>query len=185
MSEHKKTFTVLGLVAAAVILAVAIFVISQSPGQNDSDTPPGEAAGNIAVGGIESGAQLPGAGIKPEPVIKPEPPAGEPDSGDIPLTVIEEKPEPPTLPDTAHNDDADKPREPITAPALTDPDKKPDSAPKPAETAPPKEQTPNAGDKNGNGEVYIPGFGWVKDEGGGGQGEKSVGEGSLDKIIGY
>ena len=48
---------------------------------------------------------------------------------------------------------------------LTNPDKKPPNAPK--QPDPPKQ--PQGGDTQ-NGKIFIPGFGWVDDHGGGGQG---------------
>lgn len=183
MSKHKKTFTIFGLAAATVILVGAIFVFSQPPKQNDPDMPLDKIAGDVAVGGIESGAPVTEPGIKPDPITTPDPSSAEPSGSDIPLTVIEDKPEPPELPENVHE------TTPSTdeSGAATNPEKKPDSSPKPAETTPPKDNTPKSGDKDGNGNVYIPGFGWVKDEGGGGQGEKSQLDpehSDFDKIIG-
>jgi hypothetical protein len=48
-----------------------------------------------------------------------------------------------------------------------------------------KDPEPKSGDKNDKGEIYSPGFGWVKDEGGGGEGEISVGKGSMDIMVGH
>lgn len=76
-----------------------------------------------------------------------------------------------------------KPPEPAPS-QKTDPNKAPDGEKKDT-TAPanhdkvttPKNNssssTPKAGDKNDKGEVYFPGFGWIKDEGGGSSGTKA------------
>jgi outer membrane biosynthesis protein TonB len=184
MSKHKKTFTILGLLTAIVILAGAIFFFSQPPIQNNPEPLPDEIAGNVEVDSIGGGAEVKDPVINPDPITAPEASADEPSGGNIPLTVIEDKPLPPEKPEAAQTDE---PHEPPTDPALTNPDKKPDSSQKPAETVPPKDNTPQSGDKDGNGNIYIPGFGWVKDEGGGGQGEKSQLDPEhpdFDKIIG-
>lgn len=91
------------------------------------------------------------------------------------------KPPEPTKPDAAV--DTSKPHEPPKDTTLTDPAKKPDSTPKPEEPTKPKE--PDAGATNDKGQIYIPGFGWVANEGGGGQGEKTGSDGDWDKVIGH
>ncbi|EGW36662.1 DUF6550 family protein, partial [Desulfosporosinus sp. OT] len=40
-----------------------------------------------------------------------------------------------------------------------------------------------SGDKK-DGQVYIPGFGWVKDEGGGSQGKVGKSDGDINKQVG-
>ena len=183
MSSQKKSFTIFGLAAMAVILAGAVFFLAQPTAQFDPADLPDETIATVAVGVIAGGNTIEEPEIKPNPAPLSEQPVTAPGGNDIKLTVIEDKPGPPEKPETAHNDD-DENHEPPANPALTDPDKIPEANPKPAETAPPKDNSPKPGDKNGNGEVFIPGFGWVKDEGGGGHSEVSVGKGSLDKIIG-
>lgn len=97
--------------------------------------------------------------------------------------------EPPEKPSTAI--DTEKPHEPPKDTTLTDPAKKPDSTPKPAETPKPTESTPKNGDKrtvNGENQIYVLGFGWIKDEGGGAQGSDSKLDpehADFDKIIGH
>lgn len=43
---------------------------------------------------------------------------------------------------------------------------------------------PKMGDKNDKGQIYIEGFGWVKDEGGGSKGTKVHSDGDINKQIG-
>ncbi|WP_018885734.1 DUF6550 family protein [Paenibacillus massiliensis] len=54
------------------------------------------------------------------------------------------------------------------------------------ETHPNKETTttPKAGDKNSKGQVYVPGFGWVEDQGGGTQEIDTGNEGDINKQVG-
>lgn len=180
MSKHKKTFTILGLTAAVIILTGAIFFFSQSPEQTDPDTPLDETIGDVAVSGIEGDTPTIEPDITPDAIGATAQPEQSGNTNEIELTKIEDKPDPPELPENVHE----------TIPsteesgAATNPDVKPDSTPKPSETTPPKETTPNAGDKK-DGQIYIPGFGWVEDEGGGGQGEKTGSDGDWDKIIGH
>ena len=75
--------------------------------------------------------------------------------------------------------EGDNSKETPADPALSNPNVVPDIKEGTIDTNP----TPMAGDKDG--QIYIPGFGWVKDEGGGSKGTKSVGKGSMDKMVGY
>jgi len=194
MLKIKKTITVFGLSAFAIILVVVLMAMSQPAKQTDALNDTDVIASNVTPNEIDETTPAPVTAapeVKPSEIVKPEPTA-EAKGNDIPLTVIEDKPEPPELPDTAYTgeqtDDAttdDVQAYEALDPALKNPDVKPTTTPAPVEPAKPKETTPQSGDKNNKGEVYIPGFGWVKDEGGGGQGEKSVGEGSLDVMVGH
>ena len=196
MKKNRKGLAIAGLLALCLILTVGAFILTQSPKGEDSapdsnDTVLGVTPGNISGDADETGtvAVNPG-GVKPADInpsaITPRDSEDKAQTNtDITLTEIEDKPEPPPNP-VKTNGEMDKESYGALDPELKNPNKKPDTAPVPVEPAKPaKDNTPNAGDKDGKGNIYIPGFGWVKDEGGGGQGEKSVGEGSLDKIIGY
>jgi hypothetical protein len=109
----------------------------------------------------------------------------------IELTQIGEKPEPPPLPETAQRNEpeGDATIEDVQAhealdPALKNPEVVPTITPAPV-VSNPQQNTPQMGDKNDKGEIYIDGFGWVKNEGGGGRGEPSSSDGDWDKIIGH
>lgn len=65
---------------------------------------------------------------------------------------------------------------------LKNPNKKPEYD-KSQTTVEPKNSQPKSGYKK-NGKVYIPGFGWVKDEGGGGQGKVGKSNGDINKQVG-
>ena len=194
MSKNKKTFTILGLSVLAVTLVIILGAMSQPTKQTDtlSDTEtvtsvvtPNEIEDIIAnpVAPIISAAPE----VKPIEIVTPEP-ITKTQTNDILLTVIEDKPEPPELPEHVKieiNTGDDEPQDTPTDSVLTNPEVKPDVTPKPVEPTKPTETMPNSGSKNNNGEIYISGFGWVKDEGGGGQGEKSGSDGDWNKIIGH
>lgn len=91
--------------------------------------------------------------------------------------------------------DVEKPTEP-TEEQLTDPTQKPngekvetppepvehDKVEKPTET-PKNNDEPQGGDTNNQGQIYVPGFGWIDDVGEG-QGTAVDGEGDINKQIG-
>lgn len=90
--------------------------------------------------------------------------------------------------------DTEKPT--YTQEQLTNPNQKPNgdkvtADDKPVEhdkvekpTAPPKQDNqPQGGDKK-DGQIYVPGFGWIKDEGGGGEGTIVDGDGDINKQVG-
>jgi hypothetical protein len=124
------------------------------------------------------------SGVETDQAAAEQPTADTQTGYDIPLTVIEDKPDPPAPPAGAQQGGENATHEKPADTALTDPDVKPDATPVPAQPAMPPQDTSTQSESH-SGEIYIPGFGWVVDEGGGGQGEVSVGEGSMDKIIGY
>ena len=186
MRKNVKGFAIIGLLALCVILVAGVFMLGKTPMGEDAMVNVDEPAKEAIPGAIADPPAVTVPEAKPVVVPPQSPDAAEQGGIDIPLTVIEEKPEPPELPDTAHRDDGLD--EPPTDPALTNPDVKPDIAPAPVEPTRPKDPAPQGGDKNGNGEVFIPGFGWVKDEGGGGQGQQSQldpDHSDFDKIIGH
>jgi len=116
--------------------------------------------------------------VTPAPVTTAAETKAKDVDGNIDLTETEDKPAPP---DNPYGDETDNDHDVPDEPEMTDPEKKPDATvppvdPKPAQT------TPSGGKP---GEIYVPGFGWIKDEGGGGQGQKSDSDGDWDKIIGY
>lgn len=82
-----------------------------------------------------------------------------------------------------------KPAEP-PKPKVKEPQKVQDPASPPEyeekETKPNKETAaePKAGDKNNNGKVYVPGFGWVEDQGGGAQEIETGSDGDINKQVG-
>lgn len=193
MFKNKKSITTFGLMAAAVILVIGLMAMSQPVKQTDGIPDNDTLTSSVApseINGAKPDVTAPEVQPSVIPTVKPT--DEDKNSSDIPLTVIDDKPE---LPDTAYKGEStgDATADDVKAhealdPTLKNPDKKPTATSAPVEPAKPKDKTPQSGDKNGNGEIYIPGFGWVKDEGGGGQGEKSQIDpehSDFDKIIGH
>ena len=192
MKKNKKGFVIAGLLVFVVMLTAGLFMLGSVNKREDvpqstdtlakdvtpskiPDVPPATDDNDIELIGTEEN----------DPIIHD--PAPIDDVVDIPLTSIEPKPEPPSdKPDTAAGQDLtnpDKPPETVEVPPVTNPPAT--TNPPPAATNPPSATNPNAGDKQ-DGKVYIPGFGWVEDQGGGGQGSDSyVDESKLDNIIGH
>jgi len=190
--KNNKGLMIFGLIALCVILTVGVFTLGQSPkGEDilqDRENPgievtPGGIDGNLASGDVPA--------INPGGITPRDPAADGQNGNDIPLTVIDDKPEPPELPDTAltWEDGEEVTPDDVQAyeeldPVLKNPDVKPNITPAPVQPNKPADNTPNSGDTNGNGQIYIPGFGWVDNEGGGGQGQPSGSDGDWDKQIG-
>ena len=187
MNNKKKGLLIFGLSVICVALAVGVFMLGRPPKGEDELYDMGDIYADVTVTDIsEDVAETPD--INPSDIESDEL-LNDEDGDDIMLTVIPEEPAPPELPDTAHRDDENPdPEEIPTDIALTNPDKKPDVTPPPVEPDKPKSDEPKSGDTNDNGEIYIPGFGWVKNEGGGTivePGQLDPDHADFDKIIGY
>jgi len=179
MLKNKKTITVFGLSAFAIILVVVLMAMSQPAKQTDALNDTDILASDVTPSEIDDTAPIAiTPEVKPSEITTPEPTA-ETKANDIPLTVIAEKPEAPELPDTAHSDE---PHDEVTDPALTNPAVTPSATPKPVEPTKEAETTPNGGDTNSKGEVYVPGFGWIVPSTA--EGKQSGSDGDWDKIIG-
>ena len=182
---NKKTMTIFGLIAVVIAIAGTIYVLSQPPKHNSFVEIPETVINDVSAGNIGSEAVLTDQDITPDRITTTTEPEPVVNTDEIILTELGDRPEPPDNPVTAHNEELS---EPPSDPALTDPTVKPNITPEPVEPIEPEDTSPTAGDKNVKGEIYIPGFGWVADEGGGSQGEQSQLDqehSDFDKIIGY
>lgn len=120
-------------------------------------------------------SQIPEASQNTELSIS-EPPGLQPEKEvtevEVPLTDPTSTPKP-TEPPKPEPKETDKPHSPDTPPIYEE-----------KETQPNKPQDePKAGNKNENGKVLVPGFGWVE-QGGPSQGSKSESDGDWNKQIG-
>jgi hypothetical protein len=208
MKKNRKGLVIVGLIALCAVLTAGLFTLGQSPKGIDAPIDTGGAHAGVAPGGI---TDTPAVTVTPTaPVVNPIGITPSESTGtsqnstnqggtdqnntDIPLTVIEDRPEPPELPDTAFvwEQDEEVTPEDVEAyealdPALKNPDVRPDITPAPVQPTPtpqtPNSSTPQHGDRNANGEVYVPGFGWIKD-GGPNNVRESGSDGDWNKQIG-
>lgn len=114
--------------------------------------------------------------VESAPATKPgENTGGNGDSSGTEQTIQPDvsKPEPPAEKPKVENEDARK-----------DPSSTPEYKPEETEKKPtPKPDAPQNGDTK-DGKIYIEGFGWIEDNGGGGQGETIDGDGDINKQVG-
>lgn len=170
-----SAYLVVGLVAAGSIISL----ITNT--QNIKDVPAlANKSENVTVTEDESKKE------EPKPVVVPETDKKEDveNTNNIPVPKVTQT-EVSKSQVVIQKEKAPKPappkEKPKTTDSLTDKSKVPSY---PASETKPQAQTPSAGDKNSNGQVYVPGFGWVKDEGGGGQGTTIDSNGDINKQVG-
>ena len=179
----KNGLVIMGLIALCVILTAGVYFATQGEKGIDDLNAPTDIVKDVTPSEIPETPVVVVPDINTTDIPTSEP-TTEPKVNDIPLTKIEDKPQPPEKPETAVDTDTshDLPKDT----KLTDPAKKPDSKPveqpKPTET--PKPNTPKNGDRNDKGQIYVEGFGWVID-GGANTREDSKADGDWDKIIGH
>lgn len=181
----KKRITIAGLSAVCVIIAIAIAwqFKSEKPDYAATPNPPKstdqiQVDSEITAPSQDSAKELE-ASVQP---VKPSAaPAKAADTGDSTGTEQSIQAEP------------TKPAEPSKE-AKTDPTKKPDGE-KVSKTTPVEHDkvkkpenntspsTPKAGDKNGKGQIWVPGFGWV-DDSGPNEGITVDGKGDINKQVG-
>lgn len=178
----KRGFIIAGLSTLCVLLVIGIFAMLE--GGTDKTKLPAtlqDADNSVSVGGINNDKTS-----EPSVTVQEVTPKETQDTNtlkpnDIQLTEIPVKPQPPEKPDTAV--DTDKPHDIHKDTSLTNPDKKPTVTVKPVEPTKPKEDKPTGGETNSKGEVYVPGFGWVKNSGSNEE-IKSQSDGDWNKQIG-
>ena len=172
------------LIALACVIFLGVAAVFMFGGNNPPAAEPNEVVENSAppdanVGGID-GKTAPNPITTPSttPAADPDP-IIDPDSGDndVNVSLTEPTSRPPEAdvdpnPDTHERGEEDKPAEPTAPPAHT--------PPTPAPTQPAE---PQGGDTNGQGQVWVPGFGWVTN-GGDNQGEIVDSDGDINKQVG-
>ncbi|MNW36550.1 hypothetical protein D3C74_135630 [compost metagenome] len=105
------------------------------------------------------------------PVLQPE---KEKKHVEVPLTKPEKTTEP-TEPPKPKVKEPEKEQSPAAPPEYEEKETQPNK-----ETA----TTPKAGDKNSKDQVYVPGFGWVEDQGGGTKEIETGSDGDINKQVG-
>lgn len=195
------------LLVGGVVLVVTLggWTIWNETSQQTEDTVPSDSV-VTPVTTTTSVDKVPG--ISPSPVT----PSSDEPTKDLKSTNAESTPaitsqtQPEPTPSETPVLQPEKEKKHIEVP-LTKPEKtiKPTEPPKPKVKEPEKEQspavppeyeekethpnketatTPKAGDKNSKGQVYVPGFGWVENQGGGTQEIETGSDGDLNKQVG-
>ena len=193
MTENtKKWLTVAGcLVVCAILVAVIASSFSKDKVTDDLLPPSSSQQGDVVVDPDGSTPPPSESGDVQEPeddvTVNPETPdananAGEGNGADYTGT------------EQTIQGDASKPE--YTEEQLKDPTQKPDGEkvtepPKPVDhdkvekpkDTPKNDSQPQGGDTK-DGKIYVPGFGWIDDNGGGGQGTTVDGDGDINKQVG-
>lgn len=192
-AKKQKLFALLGSVAVLIVAAALIVVFTGGAPEKPSPAV-SDSGGTVLVGDITD-----------KPDTKPdEPQESTPDTDEIKIPDIEDKPDKPQNTDDPGADpvldidggedvnvnisDFDEDKTPPAPPkvnddsALTNPDVKPSYEDKQT-TVNPGSATPKNGDKK-PGYIYIEGFGWIADEGGQAQGEIIDSDGDINKQVG-
>lgn len=190
-----KKKRVLLIASGLVIVAIGVYLWSDSSHPDDNKNV--VTLGNT-VSVATSSPTIEAPDVTKAPVISSE----EPSSSSVAVPDISPQPSPTEAPILQPEKEVTKVEVPISQPKVTS---KPTEPPKPkvkepekvkSSTAPPKYDekqtepnketatTPKAGDKNDKGQVYVPGFGWVKDQGGGSTAVDTGNDGDINKQIG-
>ena len=163
MNSKTKTLLITGCLAiVCVVLIAAISSKFQPEPLKDDLIPPSNTVSDLATPNSDTAKPDETTEKKDDVVVKPvetSTPQGDTpaqDSNEIVQTDAPEavKPEPPAKP-TPQSDE-------------TNPSKPPEY--KPEDTTVSKPAEPKGGEKK-DGKIYVPGFGWIEDNGGGGKGE--------------
>ena len=170
--KKKKYLAVCGgiIICAALIVAIAFQFRTESPEDEAAATVEKDIVTEII---IDPGESQPEESGESEMVVNPENDGTEADET---APAVDSCPAQTDEPEQSIQPDVEKPETP-SGEALTDPTVQPDGTP--VEDAPetggneaaPETSTsgPQAGDTEG-GQIYIPGFGWVDNQGGGSSG---------------
>lgn len=190
-----KKKRVLLIASGLVIVAIGVYLWSDS--SHPADNKKVVTLGNtVSVASPSPAIEAPD--VTKSPVISSEQPRSSP----VAVPDISPQPLPSEAPILQPEQEVTKVEVPISQPKVTS---KPTEPPKPkvkepekvkSSAAPPKYDekqtepnketatTPKAGDKNDKGQVYVPGFGWVKDQGGGSTVVDTGNDGDVNKQIG-
>ncbi|WP_052380346.1 DUF6550 family protein [Paenibacillus camerounensis] len=187
----RKAWIGTGCIALLAVISVWLFSLSSEKPADIETLPIVSPFSNSTASLVIVPDVTPSASLSPSPSVSP-------------LTPVPKVTEAPVIESTTETDVTDTPvlqpdvekkqvevfitKAPSTSKPTAPPKPKPKKTDKPQSPDKPpsyeeKETTPNkdtaakpeAGDKNNKGQIYIPGFGWVEDQGGGRQGT-TVGE---------
>lgn len=179
-AKAQKWLLVVGLAVLCVVLAVAVFSFVGGSSKKDKTNIAENISKNVTVEDIKADDK---SGVSVPDVTEPSANGTESQESsnvvldiskkqdvEVPITEPQKKPsepEKPVVKDETEIKNSDKP--PVYDKQQT--------------TVETKSSEPKSGDKK-DGKVYIPGFGWVKDEGGGSQGKVGKSDGDINKQVG-
>ncbi|MFT8887609.1 MAG: DUF6550 family protein [Ethanoligenens sp.] len=180
--KMKKWLAVAGGLALCVVLVVLIGQRFQTPKPVDAPLP----SQSSDVSDVTVDPSEPDSTEKEKEVIVTPPDTSQPVSTDngavsngteqtIQGDVNKEEYTEEQLQDPTQKPNGEKVTE---SPAAVDHDK----VEQPKET--PKSESQPQGGETKDGKIYVPGFGWIEDEGGGGQGTTVDGDGDINKQVG-
>lgn len=186
--KAKKRLTLAGLGIVCVVLVIAIASQFTKKAPQEADVQPSTMAANTVTPSIPTPkateTPTPTPEVSVQPITPTESASKVTDTGDSTGTdqsIQADVTKPPEPSEEAKTDPTKKPDgEKVTAVTPVDHDKvtKPESGKSPSSSS-----TLKSGDKNDKGQVYVPGFGWVDDEGAN-SGTSVDGEGDINKQVG-
>lgn len=179
-AKTQKRLLVSGLTALCIVLAAVLFTFVGGSEKNIYPVA-NNMSGNTEIKEIQTPAKtvvsVPAVTEAPATTTSPSQPdkdvvldVDKQQNVEVTVAKAQEKPAEPEKPVIKDEE------------AIKNPDKKPEYD-KSQTTVEPKNSQSKSGDKK-DGKVYIPGFGWVKDEGGGGQGKVGKSDGDINKQVG-
>jgi hypothetical protein len=160
-----KRLTAAGLGAVCVVLVIAIALQFKTEAPDEISTQPsGTLSDEVNTSDI---IPSPLAGVNVPPINQAEASASPADTGDSTGTEqsIQAEVVKPTEPTQEEKTDSSKTPDGQKVDMVTPMEH--DKVTKPSN--PPSAETPRSGDKK-DGKIYVPGFGWIDDSGGGGSG---------------
>ena len=178
-AKTQKRLLVSGLAVLCVVLVVAGFSFVGGSGEKDkTNITENDKSNNVTVDNIKADDKS----WVSVPDIAKTPTSGTESLASSNVVLDINKQQDVKVPITEPQKKPSEPEKPVVKDekATKNPDKPP-VYDKDQTTVEPESSEPKSGDKK-DGKVYIPGFGWVKDEGGGGKGVKVGNEG--DKLTG-
>lgn len=181
-AKTQKRLVVSGLAVLCIVLAVALFsFVSGGSAKDGTNIAGNDINTNVTVNDIKADDKT---GVTVPNITEAPAATGSQTSGNENVVLNTDKQQNVEVPLTKPTEKPAEPEKPVVKDETVT--KNPDKPPvydKKQTTVETKSSQPKSGDKK-DGKVYIPGFGWVKDEGGGGKGEIVDSNGDINKQVG-
>jgi len=158
--KTKRRLAIAGAALIGLALVVAIGMrFAKEPVKPDASSQEPVSSSDVAPD-IQNNTEKKEIVVSPQPASEPESTETLPPQTDLPEQKLQPdpvKPEAPAKPEVPKDADT------------TNPSKPPEYKPEDTEKKPAAESKPQGGEKK-DGQIYVPGFGWIEDNGGGGSG---------------